>query len=185
MRLETKRLILRPVTQEDHQDVQNNFPHWDIVKYLNKNVPWPYPPDGAKGFLEHVLLPAVARGDAYAWAITRKESPEEVIGLIEWRTKESEEGSRGFWLALPHHGKGYMTEAVAATNDYAFDVLGFVSVTVKNARGNAGSRRVKEKTGAILLRTSPSQNYLGGYKEEEVWELTAENWRRARGEFSR
>jgi ribosomal-protein-alanine N-acetyltransferase len=44
--LETRRLILRPLEIADADEVQILFPHWEIVRYLNNRVPWPYPPDG-------------------------------------------------------------------------------------------------------------------------------------------
>lgn len=60
--LYTERLILRPLTLEDAEGVQQQFPHWEVVRYLNAQVPWPYPADGARSYLEHVALPAMARG---------------------------------------------------------------------------------------------------------------------------
>ncbi|MBI1216803.1 MAG: GNAT family N-acetyltransferase [Alphaproteobacteria bacterium] len=178
-------MALRPLEARDAQAVQKYFPEWAIVKYLTKQVPWPYPPDGARDFIENVALPAMAAGDQWLWALTLKEAAlkeagdDEAVGIIHLR-RHSKEGNRGFWLALPHHGKGLMTEAVTAVNDYTFGALGFERITIKNAKENAGSRRVKEKTGAVLLRTEPTDDYHGGYAESEVWELTAENWRKAR-----
>ena len=54
--LETARLILRPLELADADQVQLLFPHWDVVKHLNNRVPWPYPPDGARQFYEHVAF---------------------------------------------------------------------------------------------------------------------------------
>jgi ribosomal-protein-alanine N-acetyltransferase len=41
--LETKRLILRPLRMEDADQTQRLFPYWDVVKFLNTTIPWPYP----------------------------------------------------------------------------------------------------------------------------------------------
>jgi [ribosomal protein S5]-alanine N-acetyltransferase len=46
-RLETRRLLLRPLALEDAEQIQRIFPHWDVVRYLADRVPWPYPDDGA------------------------------------------------------------------------------------------------------------------------------------------
>jgi hypothetical protein len=43
--LETKRLILRPLRMDDADQTQRLFPYWDVVKFLNAKIPWPYPPD--------------------------------------------------------------------------------------------------------------------------------------------
>lgn len=41
--LHTDRLLLTPLQLEDAPAVQQRFPLWDIVRYLNNRVPWPYP----------------------------------------------------------------------------------------------------------------------------------------------
>ena len=45
--LYTERLILRPLELADAEAIQRLFPHWEVVRYLNALVPWPYPTDGA------------------------------------------------------------------------------------------------------------------------------------------
>jgi hypothetical protein len=60
-------------------------------------------------------------------------------------------------------------------------VLGVERLIIKNARDNKGSHRVKAKTGAVLLGVESSTGkYLGDFNEQEIWELTADNFRRAR-----
>jgi RimJ/RimL family protein N-acetyltransferase len=64
-------------------------------------------------------------------------------------------------------------------------VMGIDKFVIRTARGNTGSSRVKEKTGAVLLRVEPvSGHYHGDFSEQEIWELTAENWRRVRPAIS-
>jgi len=46
--LETRRLLLRPLQPADADQLQQLYPHWEIVKYLNDKVPWPSPADGAR-----------------------------------------------------------------------------------------------------------------------------------------
>jgi len=80
--LETPRLILRPLELADAEQAQAIFPQWEIVRYLTKSVPWPYPPDGATTFYRDVALPAVARGEEWYWMIRPKSSPNQLIGAI-------------------------------------------------------------------------------------------------------
>jgi len=187
--LETERLVLRPIVRADATAIQKYFPHWEIVKYLTNAVPWPYPDDGAEKYMD-AYLPKVAAGIDHIWGIRLKahlEDPvrDEAIGLVHYHGADPKDPAdvptRGFWLAQDFHGQGYMTEAVFAVNTYIFDVLGVEKLIIKNARDNKGSHRVKAKTGAVLLGVEPAAGkYLGAYAEQEIWELTAENFRRAR-----
>ena len=43
--LTTARLLLRPLEFADAAQTQILFPHWEIVRFLTKSVPWPYPPE--------------------------------------------------------------------------------------------------------------------------------------------
>ena len=67
--LETERLLLRPLQLEDAQQTQPLFAQWEVVQFLNARVPWPYPPDGVRTFYRDVALPAVERGDEWAWTL--------------------------------------------------------------------------------------------------------------------
>jgi RimJ/RimL family protein N-acetyltransferase len=153
----------------------------EITEYLNASIPWPYPPDGAEHFLDFIL-PQIESGSRFVWAITmREESNDLLIGLIDLDV----EGTfhRGFWLMPEHHQKGYMTEAVTAVNDFAFDVLKMPLMRLGNAVPNLGSRRIKEKSGAVLVDVVPDVPFVSGVFPEEVWELTAEAWRENRADF--
>ena len=63
-----------------------------------------------------------------------------------------------------------MTEAVKPVTDYAFDVLGFEKLVLANAVGNPASRRIKEKIGAIFLRTEPATYVNPSYTEREAYQ---------------
>jgi len=94
--LYTERLILRPLTLNDAEGIQQQFPHWEVVRYLNALVPWPYPADGARTYLEKVALPAIARGEEWHWSIRLKSAPEQLIGNIS--LMDEVDNNRGFWL---------------------------------------------------------------------------------------
>ena len=178
--LETNRLVLRPVTLEDAPAIQKYFNNWNIVRYLPATVPWPYPDNGAEVHLRNKVLPQVVSGEALNWAIVSKEGPKEAIGIIGFRFKEQPGGNRGFWLAEPFWGRGYMTEAITAVQDYLFFELGIERFVVTNSNANEGSRRVKEKTGARYLGAAEFEDREGGL-EAERWEVTREDWAGLRG----
>jgi len=179
--LTTERLVLRPLTIEDAPTLQKLFNNWNIIKHLNENVPWPYPDDGAHTYLKNDALPRMQNRQALIWTITLKGDP---IGLIEYRAEpkfDTDQENRGFWIGEPYWNKGYITEAVIATNDYLFFDLGIEKMTLDNFKGNIASRRIKEKTGAIFTHTG-TRPHRGGEIEMEFWELTAENWKKFREE---
>jgi [ribosomal protein S5]-alanine N-acetyltransferase len=175
--LHTRRLLLRPLQLSDAQQTQLLFPHWQIVQHLNPNVPWPYPADGALTYYRDVALPAIERGDEWQWTLRLKQSPEHHIGAISLHKAKPD--NRGFWLGLPWHNQGLMTEAVIAVNDFWFDVLGFPVLRAPKAVGNLASRRISEKTGMRIVATE-ERHFVSGRHPCEIWEITAEEWHQAR-----
>jgi ribosomal-protein-alanine N-acetyltransferase len=172
--LETRRLLLRPLRLEDADQAQILFPHWEIVKHLNAIVPWPYPPDGARTFYEQMAIPAMERGDQWTWCLFLKSDPDQLIGSISLIRGERE--NRGFWLGLPWHGQGLMTEAADAVTDFWFDVLQFPVLRVPKAIANTASRRISEKQGMRIVEVT-ERDYVCGRLPAEVWAITAEEWR--------
>ena len=51
--LHTPRLLLQPLQLADAEQIQPLFGQWEVVRYLNAQVPWPYPADGALGYFQH------------------------------------------------------------------------------------------------------------------------------------
>jgi [ribosomal protein S5]-alanine N-acetyltransferase len=177
----TARLLLRPLALEDTAQIQEIFPHWEVVRYLRNTVPWPYPPDGARHYIEEVALSAVARGEEWHWTLRLLADPDRIIGCIALMNAEGH--NRGFWLGLEWQGQGLMSEACTWVNHFWFETLGFASLRVGKARDNAASRRISEKHGMRLVSTG-EQDYVSGRLPSETWEITAEEWRawKARGE---
>jgi RimJ/RimL family protein N-acetyltransferase len=171
--LETARLLLRPLRLEDAEQTQPLFPQWEIVQHLNARVPWPYPPDGVRNFYRDVILPAVERGDEWAWTLRLKSSPDKIIGALS--LTRGEDDNRGFWLVPEFHGRGLMTEAVIAANDFWFDTLLFTRLRVPKAVANISSRRISEKTGMRVVATE-DRDFVCGRLPAEIWEVTAEEW---------
>ncbi len=114
--LETKRLLLRPLQLADAEETERLFPKWEVVKFLNAEVSWPYPANQVFPRYRDVILPAMERGEEWHWSLRLKESPEHLIGKISLH--QGEWDNRGYWLGLPWQAQGLMTEAVAAVNDY-------------------------------------------------------------------
>jgi len=137
--------------------------------------------DGAFIYYRDVALPSIVRGEEWHWTLRLKESPAQIIGAIS--LNKGEKINRGFWLGEPWQGHGLMTEAVRAVNDYWFDVLGFSVLRAPKAVSNTASRRVSEKTAMRLVATTDG-DYVSGRLETEIWELTAEAWRKYKEEIA-
>ena len=101
---ETKRLILRPPVLADAAQIQELFPHWEIVRYLRKFVPWPYPEDGALRFIRDVALPAIECGEQWVCTLRLKTVPEQIIGSLDLR--KGEEDNRGILAGACVAGPG-------------------------------------------------------------------------------
>ena len=168
-------MLLRPLELADAQQTQVLFPHWKIVRYLAKRVHWPYPPDGAYLFYRDVALPAVERGEAWHWTLRLKSDPDRLIGNINLSKGEAK--NRGFWLGLAWQGQGLMSEAADVVTDYWFDVLRMPVLRIPKAAANAGSRRISEKQGMRVI-AAVDRDYVSGRLPSEIWEITAEEWRR-------
>ena len=66
-----------------------------------------------------------------------------------------------YQLGEAYAGRGYMTEALEAAVQYAFEALGAELVSARVFEGNAGSRRVLEKLG--LVREGTLRRAVKGY----------------------
>lgn len=172
--LETPRLILRPLELADAAAAQKLFPQWEIVKYLAKQVPWPYPEDGALTYYRDAALPAMERGDEWHWSLRLRTDPDQMIGAIG--LMKTEDNNRGFWLGLPWQRQGLMTEAVHAVTEYWFEELGFPVMRAPKAIANVASRRISEKSGMRVVATL-DKDYVCGRLPSELWEITAAEWR--------
>jgi ribosomal-protein-alanine N-acetyltransferase len=88
---------------------------------------------------------------------------------------KTENHNRGFWLGLPWHGQGLMSEACDAVTDYWFDELKFPTLRVPKAIGNMASRRISVSQGMRAVATE-EREYVSGRFPSEIWEITADEW---------
>ena len=173
--LQTPRLVLRPVRAKDAPVIQHRFPHWEVVRWLNAKIPWPYPADGAATYVA-ACLEEMARGDKSHWAIIPKSGPADLIGIIAlWPDDGVSRSQRGFWLDPEFQGKGLMTEAAERVTEYAFGELGWPHLWLTNAQDNHPSRRLKERQGARLVDLTIGE-HVGGRGPQMVWLLTPKDW---------
>lgn len=170
----TSRLVLRPLEPADADAVQALFPRWEIVRYLNSHVPWPYPPDGALTFIRDQVLPAARRGTEWHWSIRLVAAAERLIGAIGLMDRPGD--NRGFWLDPAWQGQGLMAEASDAATDFWFETLERPVLRVLKAVANVPSRRISERSGMRLIGIR-EWDYVSGRLPTEIWEITRDEWR--------
>jgi RimJ/RimL family protein N-acetyltransferase len=176
--IRTERLLLRRLTRGDAASLQPLFADWDVIHHMSKEIPWPYPDDGVAWFFDNICQPAMESGQRMVWVIV----PDEVgtpVGLLEYRIGVDEQDNRGFWIGTRYQGRGYMTEAVEAFQDYIFFVLGVEQISVCNSVLNSRSRRVKEKTGALRAGEFFLEHHNGSSVCER-WIVTRSAWAKVR-----
>ncbi|MCZ9637390.1 GNAT family N-acetyltransferase [Pseudomonas putida] len=171
--LYTKRLVLTPLQLEDAPEIQELFPQWEVVRYLDRRVPWPYPDDGALVYVRDIALPAMAAGREWHWMIRTIDNPQRSIGSIS--LYEQAGNNRGCWLAPQWWGKGYMREACEVINTYWFQTLARPLMQVPKAVDNDASRKVSEREGMRRVGVRDG-HFVCGPMQLEIWELTRSEW---------
>jgi [ribosomal protein S5]-alanine N-acetyltransferase len=173
--LQTPRLVLRPLRSKDVPVIQKRFANWEVVRWLDAKVPWPYPADGAATFVA-ASLAEMARGERSHWAMVPRKGPADLIGVVSlWPDDGVTHDQRGFWLDPAWQRQGLMTEAANRVTDYAFRQLDWPCLWLSNAQDNQASRRIKEKQGARLVDMMIGR-YVSGEISRMVWLLEREDW---------
>jgi [ribosomal protein S5]-alanine N-acetyltransferase len=175
--LETPRLILRLLEIGDAAEVQPHLAQWEIVRQLNDRVPWPFSADGVETYYRDDALPAIERGDEWHWTLRLKDdTAAKIIGSICLVLSCSV--NRGFWIAREWQGRGLMTEAAKEVTRFWFEDLNQPILRIKKARDNAASRAISLRQGMRCVEQT-EDDYVSGRLPTEIWELTAEEWRKS------
>ena len=146
MVLETERLILRRLTQEDFGA---------LCKILqDKKTMYAYEGAFTDGEVQDWLDRQLARYEAYGfglWAVLLKGTGELIgqCGLTMQPWKEEEVLEVGYLFRRDCWHKGYATEAAIACRDYAFTVLGAGEVCSIIRDTNLASQGVARRNGMV------------------------------------
>lgn len=173
--IKTNRLILRPTVVDDARDIQRYFNNWEIIKWLQPPVPWPYPDDGAITYLRDI-----EKRDGYkSFSIMLKEKSK-IIGTIRFECHECGKikyAERGFFLSQEHWNKGIMSEASSAINNFIFGTTDAQEIWAYNSTQNKKSRKIKEKQNFKMKEILKTKHpYHCGDKQEEKWILKKSDW---------
>jgi RimJ/RimL family protein N-acetyltransferase len=137
----TPRLLLRPGFPEDAPALAAAIADEAIVRNLAV-VPWPYRLRDAEAFLaspRDPVLPSLL-------IFERTSAEPRLIGSCGLGRRPSGAVELGYWIARPHWGRGFATEACSALIDIA-RTLGLPSLEASHFIDNPASARVLEKLG--------------------------------------
>jgi RimJ/RimL family protein N-acetyltransferase len=177
-RLETQRLWLRWPRATDAAAV-TAFASLPEVAQMTAAIPHPYPAQEAERFILKARADNAA-GRALHLALTRKNGPRAVFGLISAVVEGPREVELGYAIAPEMWDQGFATEAAQIMIDTVFTLTPATRI-VANARvSNIGSRAVLDKTGFTYVDTGldplPAR---GGLHPCDRFELTRAAWRLA------
>ncbi len=143
--LRTERLVLRPFQLSDAGTVQQLAGERSIAD-TTAVIPHPYLDGVAEAWIA-THEKAFADGVAAHFALTLLEGGE-LIGAIGLHiVPEHGRAELGYWIAVPHWGRGYATEAARAVVAFGFESLNLHRIQASHITRNPASGRVLEKAG--------------------------------------
>lgn len=153
VRMETKRLVLRPFVIEDAGAM---FRNWANDPQVTKFLSWEPHKDAEK--TRRILegwIQSYASGDYYNWAIEWKEDQGNVIGNISVPELNQKAGrvTVGYCLGRKWWGNGIMKEAFAELIRFFFEVEGANRVEARHDTRNVNSGKVMMACGLKMEGT--------------------------------
>lgn len=149
--LTTERLVLRPVTADDHAVLLAHWAAPDVRRFLF---------DGAMlsaaeitGAIEDSTRDFTAAG--YGLWLIHEKDPEDLVGTAGLRPMEDLGLEIFYSLAPASWGNGYATEAASAVLQHALGPLGLPGVLAEVDEGNTASIAVIERLGMTRFDVVP------------------------------
>ncbi len=162
--LETERLILRRITENDLHDMNeyggckevSQFVSWETHQSL----------EDTKTFLD-LVLQGYAQGESYFWGLILKEN-NKLIGTINYVTwnQKHRVGEIGYVLSNTYWRRGLMTEAATEVIRFGFREGGLVRIQAKCFLENTGSEGVMKKCGMTYEGTLRQAMYAKGKQHD-------------------
>jgi diaminopimelate epimerase len=178
-RLETERLVLRPLTHEDAAMVAELANHREIAE-MTLTVPVPYEVRHAHSW---IATHDQQRRDGTGANMAVCEKGGRLVGVVGLNIEPAHDRAElGYWIGIPYWGRGYATEASLAMTRYGFETLGLNRIFARHYASNPASGRVLEKVGMKHEGVSPQHvKRLGAVQDSVMFGLTQADWAALRG----
>jgi [ribosomal protein S5]-alanine N-acetyltransferase len=145
--LETERLLLRRLANEDVNEIFALRSDKEVMKY----IPRPLAKTNEEA-LAHIAMinEKIDLNEGINWAITLKNNPK-LIGIIgHYKIKpEHYRAEIGYMLLPEYHGKGIVSEAIKEVVNYGFQVMKLHSIEAIIDPENFASEKVLQKNGFV------------------------------------
>lgn len=178
--LETPRLILRPLQQDDDTAVFLYASNPNLTRYTlfetHRTI------DESRWFVNEYAQSRYAAKEPEPLGILIKDDP---LGMIVgsvgafWVSQPHGVMEMGYTLSEPHWGRGYIVEAAQALMRFVFDDYAIQRLQARVIVGNAASERVVQKLG--FTREGVLRSFI--LRRGSWWDLAI--WSLLRGEFDR
>lgn len=148
-RIETKRLILRPVTLADAEDMF-------VYASDEENVRWTFMANKTLEETKNIIASIYLASPLGRWGIELKETGQ-LIGTLDMHNlaEPVKRAEFGYVLNKVFWSKGYMTEAVQAFIQLFFEDLEMNCLVARHDKDNPASGRVMQKAGMIFSHVEP------------------------------
>lgn len=171
--METPRLLLRELTDADHEALYEMY----LDPRMNRFLGGPPPPREQYWRQVRETWPAYyARHGFGLWATVRREDGRLLgrCGLLAQEIDGERQVEVAYALAPEFQGRGYATEAARACRDHAFRTLDVPHVISLILPDNAASIRVAERNGMTIWKMANFKRY-----HLRVYRVTRREWERA------
>jgi RimJ/RimL family protein N-acetyltransferase len=174
MELETRRLLLRPLRDDDAPAMARALNNFEVVKNLAL-VPFPHTLEMAQGFIvkQRSFDP---RG--IVSAITFRCAPDELIGMVSYGFHPAPDRFEfGYWLRQCCWNMGIMSEASTGLVDYAFATAKLDVLQSGYHTDNPNSGRILHKLGFVETHIEMNLSVAQGKDVPTAkLRLTRESW---------
>lgn len=168
--LETERLLLRQMQEEDADHLFLLRSDQNVMKYLDR--PLASSPTEVQEFIQNMIASSKLN-NGITWAIALKPNPQ-LIGTIGfWKIdKENHRAEIGYMLAVQWHNKGIMNEAMKPVLEYGFKIMNLHSVEANVNPANEPSISLLGKN-QFVREAYYKENYFynGTYIDSAIYSL--------------
>lgn len=187
MRLETKRLILRPPRINDWKDVVEGANDLEVSRNLLA-VPHPYQKKDALKWIKHCIKRHKSKNpDDYTFFIELK-SEHKIIGATGIHKIDKSQGiaKTGSWINRKYWRNGYILEAKVPILDFAFNKLKLRRIETAAIEENIASNNMSKKLGFKhegTKRQAVIPKATGKIHDEQIYGLLKKEWLQRRPEI--
>ena len=175
--LETERLTLRPLVEDDFEAMHAMRSSPEVARYLYQE---PATPEETRDRLTRLIgnIEWTKEDDWFSAAAVERASGITVGDLaFHWVSERDKTGEIGFVVDPRHQGKGFATEASCALIDWAFTHAGMHRVIGRLEARNTASARVLEKLGMRLEAHFVENEWVKGeWSSELVYSVLDREW---------